>query len=239
MRFLALRKRAKKIIRRLIGDPPELLEEYPECPGLFHQYRQLIASGHRRALGGWEWQGQFYPDHLTVGGACFGAFRLAQKWCRGDGIDIGAGAWPYPGSKPIDPMWYPDGLRLDDVPDESQDYVFTSHTLEHIEDWRSALEKFWSKVKEHGTLFIYLPHPDCGLWRMDNPFMRDYHKWVPEPHVVKEALLALGAEIVSHDDGPDTMMSFFVCARKPTKVLETEFDFDSILNEEQRTLVVH
>jgi hypothetical protein len=238
MKLSAFRTRVKRMIRRMIGDPPMLLEEYPECPGLFHQYRALLAAGHKRAPGGWEWQGRFYPDHLTVGGACFGAFRLAQKWCHGNGIDVGAGAWPFPGSRPIDPLWYPTGLRLEEVPDASQDYVFTSHTLEHIDDWKAALEKFWSKVRDGGTLFVYLPHPNCGLWRMDNPFMREYHRWVPEPAVVKAAVLALGAEIVANDDGPDVMMSFFVCARKPVQVIKSTADVESIVVEDERTLAV-
>jgi hypothetical protein len=172
------------LIRRLIGDPPILLEEYPNCPGLFRYYRDLLATGHRRVAGGWEWEGKFYPDHLTVGGASMGAFRSAAQWCHGEGIDVGAGSWPYPGSKPIDPGWYPNGIKIDDIAPSSQDYVFTSHTLEHIEPWREALQAFVSKIKPGGVLFVYLPHPSCGLWRMENPFMKDHHKWVPEPDVV-------------------------------------------------------
>jgi SAM-dependent methyltransferase len=205
----------RRLIRRWIGDPEVLLEEEPNCPGLFHQYRELLATEHRRVPGGWEWDGKFYPDHLTVGGASFGAFRAAARWCRGEGLDIGAGGWPFPGSKPIDPGWYPGGLTLDEVAADSQDYVFTSHTLEHIKDWRGAIEAFLSKVKPGGVLFIYLPHPECGLWRMENPFMMRHHFWVPEPAVVKEALGSLGLEVLEYDDGPDVMMSFFICVRKP------------------------
>jgi len=207
-------RRIKVLARRIIGDAPTLLEEYPHCPGLFHFYRDLLATGHERKPGGWEWKGKFYPDYLTVGGACFGAFRPASEWCRREGIDIGAGGWPFPGAKPIDPLWYPDGLKLEQVPPSSQDYVFTSHTLEHIEDWRGAVREFISKIKPQGFIFIYLPHPDCGLWRMENPFMRRYHSWVPEPSLVKKALTSLGLEIVAYDDGPDIMMSFYVVAQK-------------------------
>jgi hypothetical protein len=179
-------------------------------------YREYLATGHKRKPGGWEWNGVFYPDHLTVGGACIGAFRLAKKWCHGEGIDIGAGAWPFPGARPIDPVSYPNGLRLEEVPPRSQDYVFTSHTLEHIKDWKAALAQFASKIRPGGVICIYLPHPECGLWRMDNPVMRKYHEWVPEPQVVKDELKKLGLQIVDSDDGPDLMMSFFVCAKIPS-----------------------
>lgn len=214
MSLFRIPHRLKITVRRLIGDPVVLLEEHPNCPGLFHYYRDLLATGHKRMPGGWEWKGKYYPDYLTVGGACYGAFRTAAKWCKGDGIDIGSGGWPLPGSKPIDPSWYPNGLKLEMVAPNSQDYVFTSHTLEHIKDWQVAIADFVSKIKPGGILFIYLPHPECGLWRMENPFMRQHHEWVPEPWIVKEALNALGLEIVDQDDGPDVMMSFFVCARK-------------------------
>lgn len=235
MKLSNLRTRLKRTIRRLIGDPPDLLEEYPDCPQLFHQYREFLATGHKRAPGGWEWQGRFYPDHLTVGGACFGAFRTARQWCHGTGLDVGAAAWPFPGSVPIDPAWYPDGLKLEEVPAGSQDYVFTSHMLEHIDGWKAVLEELWSKLRDEGTLFIYLPHPSCGLWRMENPFMRRYHRWVPEPAVVKVTVLALGAEIVASDDGPDVMMSFFVCARKPASVMSSSADAEAIMVEDEHT----
>jgi SAM-dependent methyltransferase len=209
----ACRRRLKRTIRRLIGDPECLLEEYPDSPGLFHGYRGLLATGHQRVPGGWLWEGRFYPDCLTVGGASYFIQRRALRWCQGEGLDIGAGHWPLPGAKPIDPVAYPAGLMLDQVAPASQDYVFSSHCLEHIAEWQSALAEWVSKLKPQGILFLYLPHPDCGLWRMDNPFMAGHHKWVPEPATVKAALQRLDLEIVDSDDGPDGLMSFFVCAR--------------------------
>ena len=212
MRF---KRWVRRVVRRLVGDPPVLLEEMPLCPALFHYYRQLLTTGHQRVAGGWKYEGRFYADYLTIGGACFGAVRTAQKWCQGDGIDVGAGAWPFPGARPIDPGSYPNGLKLEDIEAGSQDYVFTSHTLEHIKDWGGFCGVLAEKLKPGGILFTYLPHPECGLWRMENPFMRQYHEWVPEPAVVKQGLISVGLEIVDFDDGPDVMMSFFVCARKP------------------------
>lgn len=209
----AIRLRVKRAIRRLIGDPEWLLEEHPHCPGLFLGYRRLLATGHQRVPGGWLWKGRFYPDCLTVGGASFFIRRRALRWCQGVGLDIGAGHWPLPGAKPVDPDVYPAGLRLEQVPPASQDYVFSSHGLEHIAEWQSALAEWTSKLKPGGILFLYLPHPDCGLWRMDNPFMAAHHQWVPDPPTVKAALQQLNLQIVDSDDGPDEMMGFFVCAQ--------------------------
>lgn len=201
-------------IRRLIGDPPILLEEMPNAPGLFHHYRSLLATGHKRAAGGWEYEGKFYPDYLTVGGAVFGALRTAKKYCQGQGIDVGASAWSFPGAVAIDPALGPTAPRIEDIPPASQDYVFSSHTLEHIADWRSALRDWVSKLRPGGVLFLYLPHPECGLWRMENPFMATLHKWVPTPEVVKQGVRDAGCTIIDADDGPDVMYSFFVCATR-------------------------
>lgn len=98
--------------------------------------------------------------------------------------------------------------------DGSLDYVFSSHCLEHIEDWRSALVEWIAKVKAGGVIFLYLPHPECKIWHPGSPFVGDGHKWIPTPWVVSEALKELGCEIIDRDDGPDGMFSFYVCARK-------------------------
>src|SRR5947209_5425738 len=63
-----MRPKLKQLIRKAIGDPPQLLEEMPNAPGLFHSYRELIATGHERVMGGWKYQGKFYTDYLTVAG---------------------------------------------------------------------------------------------------------------------------------------------------------------------------
>jgi Methyltransferase domain len=204
----------KRFVRKVIGDPPIPLEEMPDCPGLFNYYRQMIATGHKRVPGGWEYNGRFYGDYLTVGGAIFFILGKAKTYCSGRGLDIGAGLWPFPGAIPIDTSYGPDSAKLSDIPNSSCDYVFSSHTLEHIENWDQALSEWISKIRDGGTLFLYLPHPDCWLWRKENPFMAKYHAWVPTPPIVKEAVVRHGCHIIDHDDGPDVMYGFYVAASK-------------------------
>lgn len=43
---------------------------------------------------------------------------------------------------------------------EAFDTVFSSHTLEHIVDFRSALAEWWRLVRLGGHLILYLPHRD-------------------------------------------------------------------------------
>jgi len=44
--------------------------------------------------------------------------------------------------------------------DGAFDLVFSSHTLEHIEDFRAALAEWWRLVRPGGHLIVYLPHRD-------------------------------------------------------------------------------
>jgi hypothetical protein len=207
-------KRVRRFIRRVLGIPV-LLEEMPDHPAIFDQYRALIATGHRRVEGGWVYEDEFYPDYLTVGGNSVAIRRSALKWCQGCGIDIGAGFWPLPGSTPVDTERGPGLLHpISSIPAGSQDYVFSSHCLEHIENWGGALDEWASKLKAGGVLFLYLPHPSCKLWHRSNPFVADTHKWVPTPDLVEQALIDRGFELVDCDRGPDHFYSFYVCGRK-------------------------
>ncbi len=50
--------------------------------------------------------------------------------------------------------------KLDMFADGSIDCVFSSHTLEHIEDYEASLADWWRVVKPGGYLILYLPHRD-------------------------------------------------------------------------------
>lgn len=44
--------------------------------------------------------------------------------------------------------------------DGVMDTIFSSHLLEHIDDYRAALREWWRLVKPGGHLILYLPHRD-------------------------------------------------------------------------------
>lgn len=190
------------------------LEKYLHAPDFFHAYRYWLSfPSVQRRPGGWEFEERFYPDYLFVGGASFAIHRTALKYCTGSGLDIGAGLWPLPGAVAIDLERGPGhGRVLEDFPSGSQDYVFSSHCLEHIGPWRDALRDWIARLKSGGRLFLYLPHPTCGIWRPGSPFVGDGHKWAPTPETIKAALEEFGGHVIACDDGPDAMESFFVCA---------------------------
>lgn len=190
------------------------LEQYPDAPDLFHAYRYWLSFPTvKRQPGGWHYEGRFYPDYLFVGGASFAIHREAQRLCRGRGVDIGAGLWPLPGAIAVDVERGPGkGRTLGDFPDGTLDFVFSSHCLEHIDDWRGALDAWIRKLRPDGVLFLYLPHPDCAIWHPGSPFVGDGHKWKPTPEILDWEVLQRGGRVIARDDGPDAMHSFFVCA---------------------------
>jgi SAM-dependent methyltransferase len=192
-----------------------MLEEMLDRPALFNSYRHFILTGHRRVRGGWIYEGEFYPDYLTVGGGTFAIQRTAAKYCKGHGLDVGAGYWPLPGSTPLD-IELGEGTvnRIEDFPDDSQDYVFSSHCLEHILHWEKELDIWIRRIRPGGILFLYLPHPSCKIWHMSNPLMAKTHKWVPDVLTIINAIIARGLTVIEKDDGPDHFYSFFICARK-------------------------
>jgi SAM-dependent methyltransferase len=190
------------------------LEDHPDAPDIFHAYRRWLSfPSVTRKPGGWEFENRFYPDYLFVGGASFAIQRTAVRYCTGTGLDIGAGLWPLPGAVAVDLERGPGrGRTLEEFSACSQDFVFSSHCLEHIDAWQQALQTWIEKLKPGGRLFLYLPHDTCAIWRPGSPFVGDGHKWAPTAEVIRAELTRLGGQVLASDDGPDAMQSFFVCA---------------------------
>lgn len=121
-------------------------------------------------------KGELYPDYLRHGNAVQFILPVASYFCRGMGLDIGAGKWPLPGAIPIERT---DGLDAMDLPEGAFDYIFSSHCLEHLVNPVAAIEHWATRIRPGGVLFLYLPHPDQLYWRPQ--FCRKHlHSWYPE-----------------------------------------------------------
>ena len=55
-------------------------------------------------------------------------------------------------------MEHGDAQYLRGIPNESYDFVYSSHTLEHMNDPAVSLKNWWRVVKTGGYLIIFLPH---------------------------------------------------------------------------------
>jgi SAM-dependent methyltransferase len=89
-----------------------------------------------------------------------------HKYLQGTGLDVGYKGLGLPdGIEPVRPnavgvdLDFPgyDGKTLP-FPDESQDFVFASHVLEHIPDYVNALKDWHRVLKINGHMVLLLPH---------------------------------------------------------------------------------
>jgi|GEM_PF-1577411 len=150
-----------------------------------------------------DYKGSLYPDYLKRGNACRFIKPIAQHFCRGRGVDVGAGPWPLEGAYPVDIR---DGRDAMDLPKGQFDYVFSSHCLEHLVDPVAALEHWKTRLKPGGVLFLYLPHPDMEYWLPQNN-RKHLHQWRPAD--VAKLVADLGFSSVIHSER-DLCWSFSV-----------------------------
>lgn len=131
-----------------------------------------------------EHEGNTYPIFQTEGNAAQFAIPFAKHMCKGEGLDIGCmkKEWSFPGSIPID-LDFDDEWHAMNLPDKQYDYIFSSHCLEHINDWVGVLD-YWTKhLKIGGCLFLYLPDYTQTYWR---PWNNRKHVNILTPHYLAD-----------------------------------------------------
>jgi ADP-heptose:LPS heptosyltransferase len=136
------------------------------------------------------------------------------QFTRGLGLDVGCGPHKFfPHAIGVDSkkdtelfgiQMEPDNVvedasKLPQVPDGKLDFVFSSHLLDHIEDYRAALAEWWRTIKVGGHLVLYLPHRDLYP-RIGQPGSNIDHKHDFENDDITGAMTALGT-------GYDLMMN--------------------------------
>lgn len=111
--------------------------------------------------------------YLARGGLDVGC-GVAKVWPHLVGIDSGRDSELF--NTPVRPdLSVGDATRLQIFANESANAVFSSHLLEHIDDWTAALTEWWRLVKVGGYLVLYLPHRDLYP-RIGRPGSNPDHK---------------------------------------------------------------
>ena len=162
----------------------------------------------------YKYKGTLYPDYLNHGNACQFIAEKALTYCKGKGIDVGADKWPLPGAVPIQDEPHMNAYNLNAFEDNSLDYVFSSHCLEHLHRWKEPLLLWVSKLKMGGILFLYLPHESMKLWNPRGPWIGDAHKWKPKYEILLPFLTSHGMDIIEHNPYRDKYWSFHVVAKR-------------------------
>ena len=126
-----------------------------------------------------EYEGKLYPSYIKHGLAADYIIPFAKRFCKGKGLDIGGIKECHFPDAGIINQELPDEYHATNLPDVKYDYIFSSHTLEHIENYLETLLYWRGHLKENGVLFLYLPHPDMAYWRPKD-CKKHRHCWLPE-----------------------------------------------------------
>lgn len=179
---------------------------------LFDIYYFFFGTFRKRILGLKYYQkAKLYPDYLKEGAMVESVKFLAERYCQGRGIDIGGGKWPLPSARNIDQGKGENAYFIREG-SGTLDFVFSSHTLEHLEDWPRALREWFRVLKPGGIVFLYLPHPCSKMWQKE---VLNQHKWNPDPKTLSEFLKKeLRMKIVKITFLPDGYLSFLLIAKK-------------------------
>jgi hypothetical protein len=129
-----------------------------------------------RILGSWRWKGVFKHRSRIIP-IVFHPEKL--------GIDFGGAAGPISLHSRIvdfanrDVFGREVELRTCSDLDFRPDYIFSSHTLEHLDDPAEALGQFRESLPDGGDLILNLPSFSCVRWRSGVHSHRKYsdHKW--------------------------------------------------------------
>lgn len=152
-----------------------------------------------------------YLDFQSLGNASQFSIPYAKYYCKGIGYDIGfcKEEWKFPGSIGID-LSLDDGFHADNLPEQEVNYIYSSHCLEHVDNWINTLELWISKLKENGVLFLYLPDFSQEYWR---PWNNRKHKHCFTPEIITTFLRDKGMKNI-YCSGIDLNNSFMVVCEK-------------------------
>lgn len=150
-----------------------------------------------------------YPAFQAQGNASQFAIPFAKHFCKGIGMDIGfcKEEWKFPGAIGVDES-LGDGYHAMNLPRDSVDYIFSSHCLEHVDDWVQTLEYWLSKIRSGGTLFLYLPDFSQLYWR---PWHNRKHRHCFTPSILEGFLRDYGCKDILVS-GIDLNNSFTIVA---------------------------
>lgn len=151
-----------------------------------------------------------YPKLQSVGYAAQFAIPFAKHFCKGVGVDVGPmkEEWSFPGSYLVDPAI--NEYHALNFPYDNLDYIFSSHCLEHLDNWVSVLDYWTTKLKSSGILFLYIPDYSQEYWK---PWNNRKHKNIFTPQILVDYTNDNGYKNI-FSSGIDLNNSFMIVAEK-------------------------
>lgn len=157
-----------------------------------------------------EFNGNKYPYFQCEGNAAQFIIPFAKQFCKGRGVDVGCNRsdWCFEGALPIDPLV--NGYDALNIPFNNLDFIFSSHCLEHVDNWVDVLEYWTKKIVVGGVIFLYLPDYSQEYWR---PYNNKKHKHIFNAEILKDYFKSKGFVNI-FASGVDLNNSFSVVAEK-------------------------
>jgi len=146
--------------------PPRLQEQARK---IYFRGRNVFLRGKRRS---------FNPAETSKARARREEDGFFGSYCIGRGLDIGYGGDPVTPDCDVWDIEHGDAEMLSGIADSIYDFVYSSHTLEHLSNPTTALSNWWRVLKQGGYLILYVPHRDFyekkkklpSRWNPDHKF---------------------------------------------------------------------
>lgn len=147
----------KMFLKRLI--PLAIQKHWANSSLLFYFRRSLIRTFGRRIESTETAKARPRREHE-------GFFKC---YCVGKGLDIGYGGdLVCPNAQGWD-IEHGDAMLLNGVDEDTFDFVYSSHALEHMWNIDIALKNWWRVIRPGGFLLLYVPHRDLYEKKLDLP----------------------------------------------------------------------
>ncbi len=163
-----------------------------------------------------------------------------DKYCQGRGLDIGFGGDPITATSEGWDFEDGDAQYLKGLENEAYDYVYASHTIEHMVDADVALKNWWRVTKPGGYLLLYLPHRELYEKKKTLPsrFNSDHkHFFLPDRD---EAPDTIGVVPLIHRALPDAEIVYVKeCSAgrtitDPNIMSDGEFSIEAVIHKPKR-----
>lgn len=126
------------------------LADHPTHQSFLHRSQRMIH------IGSWKWLCNWQNRE----------FLLELIFSHKIGMDFGGALAPIGGNTTI--VDIADGYpKIDDMADKRFDYIYTSHTLEHVPNLDETLIKLYNTLKNGGIMYAAVPRYTCRRWRDD------------------------------------------------------------------------
>lgn len=171
-----LSERYKDFVKTDAGATPDFETFLDDAEKATSNYRFRHHPHIQKQLGSWRWKGMYqYREQLVP--------ILFKKGAKG--IDLGGAFGPVSKEATIvdfasrDIFGRPVRYKYLDEVDFRADYIFASHTFEHIRELDNLAEQMKRVLKAGGDLVILVPAYSCVSWRVGNHvnLLHNDHVW--------------------------------------------------------------